>query len=110
MKKQKADLLQGTLELLVLRLLRPGALNGWDIMQRIQLVSGEVLSVTPGALYPALHRLEARGLIAAEWGTSENNRRAKFYRLTAAGRKQLEAERETWARFAGAVEAILRDA
>ncbi|HZC18542.1 MAG TPA: PadR family transcriptional regulator [Rubrobacteraceae bacterium] len=110
MKRQKADLLQGTLELLVLRLLRSGALNGWDIMQRIQLVSGEVLSVTPGALYPALHRLEERGLISSEWGASENNRRAKFYRLTAAGRRQLEAERETWARFAGAVEAILRDA
>ena len=110
MKRQKADLLQGTLELLVLRLLRSGALNGWDIMQRIQLVSGEVLSVTPGALYPALHRLEERGLISSEWGASENNRRAKFYRLTAAGRRQLEAERETWARFAGAIEAILRDA
>jgi PadR family transcriptional regulator, regulatory protein PadR len=110
MKKQKTDLLQGTLELLVLRLLRSGPLNGWDIMQRIQLVSGEVLSVTPGALYPALHRLEERGLISAEWGPSENNRRAKFYKLTAAGRKQLEAERETWERFTGAVEAILRDA
>ena len=110
MKQKKADLLQGTLELLVLRLLRSGSLNGWDIMQRIQLVSGEVLSVTPGALYPALHRLEERGLVVAEWGASENNRQAKFYRLTAAGRKQLEAERETWARFAGAVEAILRDA
>ena len=111
MKKQKkADLLQGTLELLVLRLLRTGALNGWDIMQRIQLVSGEVLSVTPGALYPALHRLEERGVISAEWGTSENNRRAKFYRLTAAGRKQLDDERETWERFSGAVDAILRDA
>lgn len=110
MKKQKADLLQGTLELLVLRLLRSGELNGWDIMQRIQLVSDEVLSVTPGALYPALHRLEARGLISAEWGASENNRRAKFYRLTPAGRKALEAERQTWERFAGAVEAILRDA
>jgi PadR family transcriptional regulator PadR len=109
-KTKKTDLLQGTLELLALRLLRPGALNGWDIMQRIQLVSGEVLSVTPGALYPALHRLEERGLISAEWGTSENNRRAKFYKLTAAGRKQLEAERETWERFTGAVEAILRDA
>ena len=109
-QKKKADLLQGTLELLVLRLLRSGALNGWDIMQRIQLVSGEVLSVTPGALYPALHRLEERGLVVAEWGASENNRQAKFYQLTAAGRKQLEAERETWARFAGAVEAILRDA
>ena len=111
MKKQKkADLLQGTLELLLLRLLRSGALNGWDIMQRIQITSGEVLSVTPGALYPALHRLEERGLVSAEWGASENNRQAKFYKLTAAGRKQLETERETWARFTGAVEAILRDA
>jgi transcriptional regulator len=110
MKKQKTDLLQGTLELLVLRLLRTGALNGWDIMQRIQLISGEVLSVTPGALYPALHRLEERGLISAEWSESVNNRRAKFYKLTAAGRKQLEAERETWKRFTGAVDAILRDA
>jgi transcriptional regulator len=109
--QKKSDLLkQGTLELLILRLLRPGPLNGWDIMQRIQLLSGEVLSVTPGALYPALHRLEERGLIAAEWGASENNRRARFYKLTPAGRKQLEAERETWERFAGAVAAILRDA
>ena len=110
MKKPKTELLQGTLELLVLRLLRARPLNGWDIMQRIQLVSAEVLSVTPGALYPALHRLEERGLISAEWGSSDKNRRAKFYKLSAAGRKQLEAERETWARFAGAVEAILRDA
>lgn len=110
MKKQKTDLLQGTLELLVLRLLRSGQLNGWDIMQRIQLISGEVLSVTPGALYPALHRLEERRLISAEWGESINNRRAKFYKLTAAGRRRLEAELQTWDRFAGAVEAILRDA
>ena len=110
MKKQKTDLLQGTLELLVLRLLRSGELNGWDIMQRIQLISGEVLSVTPGALYPALHRLEERGLISAVWSASENNRRAKFYELTPSGRKQLEAERETWERFVGAVDAILRDA
>ena len=110
MKKQKTDLLQGTLELLVLRLLRSGPLNGWDIMQRIRLVSGEVLSVTPGALYPALHRLEERGMISAEWGGSENNRRAKFYKLTPAGRKRLGEERETWERFSGAVEAILRDA
>jgi PadR family transcriptional regulator, regulatory protein PadR len=110
MQKQKAELLQGTLELLVLRLLRSGPLNGWDIMQRLQLVSGAVLSVTPGALYPALHRLEERGLIAAQWGASEHNRRAKFYQLTAAGRKQLGTERATWARFSGAVEAILRDA
>ena len=111
MKKQKkADLLQGTLELLILRLLRSGLLNGWDIMQRIQIVSGEILSVTPGALYPALHRLEERGLVSSEWGASEKNRQAKFYKLTPAGRRQLEAERETWERFSGAVEAILRDA
>jgi transcriptional regulator len=111
MGEQKTDLLkQGTLELLILRLLRSGPLNGWDVMQRIRLVSGEVLSVTPGALYPALHRLEGRGLISAAWGASENNRQAKFYRLTAAGRRRLDAEREAWARFAGAIEAILRDA
>ena len=110
MKKQKADLLQGTLELLVLRLLGSGRMNGWDIMQRIQVVSREVLSVTPGALYPALHRLEERGLISAEWGPSENNRRAKFYKLTANGRKRLDKERATWERFSGAVDLILRDA
>jgi len=110
MKKPKADLLQGTLELLVLRLLRSSQLNGWDIMQRIQLVSSEVLSVTPGSLYPALHRLEERELITAEWGSSENNRQAKFYRLTAKGRKQLEAERATWERFSSAIDAILRNA
>ncbi|MDX6290252.1 MAG: PadR family transcriptional regulator, regulatory protein PadR [Blastocatellia bacterium] len=110
MKKQKADLLQGTLELLVLRLLRSDRFNGWDIMQRLQLVSGDVLSVTPGALYPALHRLEERGLISAVWGSSEKNRRAKFYELTPAGRKQLESERQEWERFSGAVALILRDA
>ena len=110
MKKQKADLLQGTLELLILRLLRAGRFNGWDIMQRLQLISGEVLSVTPGALYPALHRLEERGLISSTWRPSENNRKAKFYELTAAGRKQLAAERKAWERFSGAVELILRDA
>ena len=110
MKKQRADLLQGTLELLILRLLRAGRFNGWDIMQRLQLISGDVLSVTPGALYPALHRLEERGIISSDWGPSENNRKAKFYELTAAGRKQLDAERKEWKRFAGAVESILRDA
>ena len=108
---KRTDLLQqGTLELLVLRLLRSGELNGWDIMQRIRVVSGEVLTVTPGALYPTLHRLEGRGLIKAEWTASENNRRAKFYELTRAGRRQLKAERETWERFASAVAAVLRDA
>jgi len=110
MKKYKPELMQGALELLVLRLLRSGSLNGWDIMQRIQLVSGEVLSITPGALYPALHRLEERGLISAEWRPSENNRNAKFYELTAAGRKQLETERKQWERFSSAVALILRDA
>jgi PadR family transcriptional regulator len=110
MRKQNTDLLQGTLELLVLRLLKPAPLNGWNIMQRIQLVSQQVLSVTPGSLYPALHRLEARGLIAAEWGASDNNRKAKFYKITAAGRKQLEAERKDWERFSDAVDLILRDA
>lgn len=111
MEKQKADLLkQGTLELLVLRLLGSGRLNGWDIMQRLQLVSGEVLSVTPGALYPTLHRLEGRRLISSEWGSSEQNRRAKFYTLTASGRRRLRQERETWERFAGAIAAVLRDA
>jgi PadR family transcriptional regulator, regulatory protein PadR len=110
MKKQKAELLQGTLELLVLRILRSGRMHGWDIMQRLQLLSGEVLSVTPGALYPALHRLEERGLISAVWGPSENNRRSKFYELNAAGRKQLEAERKEWERFTGAVALILRNA
>jgi PadR family transcriptional regulator, regulatory protein PadR len=110
MRKQKTDLLQGTLELLVLRMLQTRPLNGWDIMQRIQLVSEKVLSVTPGSLYPALHRLEGRGLIASDWAPSDNNRKAKFYKITAAGRKQLEAERKDWERFSDAVELILRDA
>jgi len=111
MNKQTADLFkQGTLELLILRLLSSGSLNGWDVMQRIQLVSGEVLSVTPGALYPALHRLEARGLISAVWRPSDNNRKAKFYGLTVRGRKQLETQRKEWERFSGAVALILRDA
>lgn len=111
MTKQVADSFkQGTLELLILRLLSSGNMNGWDIMQRIQLVSGEVLTVTAGALYPALHRLESRGLISAVWGPSENNRRAKFYGLTARGRKQLESQRKQWERFSDAVALVLRDA
>ena len=108
---KRTDLLQqGALELLVLRLLRSGELNGWDIMQRIELLSGDVLTVTAGALYPALHRLEARGLISAVWRPSDNNRRAKFYGLTARGRKQLEAQLKQWERFSGAVALVLRDA
>jgi transcriptional regulator len=109
-RNRTADLLQGALELLVLRLLRSQPLNGWDIMHRLQLVSGDVLTVTAGSLYPALHRLEARGLVSASWTLSENNRRARVYRITAAGRRQLEAERETWQRFSGAVDTLLRNA
>ena len=111
MTKQQGDLYkQGTLELLILRLLSSGNLNGWDIMQRLQLVSGEVLTVTPGALYPALHRLETRGLISAVWRPSDNNRKAKFYGLTARGRKQLDTQRKQWEQFSAAVALILRDA
>jgi PadR family transcriptional regulator, regulatory protein PadR len=111
MKKNKtAELLQGALELLILRLLRSQSLNGWDIMRRLQLMSGDVLTVTAGSLYPALHRLEARGLVSASWQLSENNRRARVYRITAAGRRQLEAEREAWSRFSGAVNALLKEA
>jgi transcriptional regulator len=111
MNKRQGDLFkQGTLELLILRLLSSGSLNGWDIMQRIQLISGEVLSVTPGALYPALHRLEARGLISSDWRPSDNNRKAKFYELTARGRKQLDSQRKQWERFSDAVALVLRDA
>jgi transcriptional regulator len=109
-RKKKTDMLQGMLDLLILRSLGGGPLNGWDIMNRIQIVSGEVFRVIPGSLYPALHRLEAGGLVKAEWGASENNRRAKFYKLTAAGKKQLDTEWETWKRFSGAVELVLRDA
>ena len=104
------DLLQGTLDLLILKTLQAGPRHGWDIAQRIQQVSKEVLRVGQGSLYPALYRLEDRGWIAAEWGASENNRRAKFYRLTAAGRKQLLAETEGWERFSGAVALILKTA
>ena len=110
MASKKADLLQGTVEMLVLRLLQSGPFNGWQMMQRIALVSGDVLVVTPGSLYPAMHRLEERGLVAAEWGASENNRRAKFYTLTAAGRRHLRQETAQWARFSDAVNVILRDA
>src|ERR687893_2558379 len=96
---KKTDLLQGTLDLLILKTLQPGPTHGWDIAQRIQQVSEDVLQVNQGSLYPALHRLEDRGLIASEWGASENNRRAKFYKPTPAGRKQLQEESETWRRF-----------
>jgi PadR family transcriptional regulator PadR len=107
MAQTKTDLLQGTLDLLILKTLALGATHGWDISQRIQQMSEDVLRVNQGSLYPALHRLEAQRWISAEWGTSENNRRAKFYKLTARGRRQLAEETQTWERFAGAVIRIL---
>lgn len=110
MAKGKTELLAGTLDLIVLRLLQGGAANGWDLTQRIQLLSRDALHVKEGSLYPALYRLEAREWITSEWATSENNRRAKYYSLTPAGRKQLVAEHETWKRFAAALELILRSA
>jgi PadR family transcriptional regulator PadR len=107
-KPLQTDLLQGTLDLLVLKTLQRGATHGWDIAQRIEQVSQDVLRVGQGSLYPALHRLEDRGWIASEWGASDNNRRAKFYKLTAAGRKQLAEETEGWERFTAAVTLVLK--
>jgi transcriptional regulator len=101
------DILQGTLDLLILKAASVEPMHGWGISQRIQQISRGVLEVNQGSLYPALHRLENRGWVAASWGTSENNRRAKFYRLTAAGRKQLAEQTTTWRRVSGAIEAIL---
>jgi len=104
----RLDLLQGTLDLLILRTLQSGqALHGWAMSERIQQISEDVLQVNQGSLYPALHRLEHKGWIKAEWGISELGRRARFYRLTAAGRKQLEMERQNWARLTGAIARVL---
>ena len=107
MSETRIDLPQGTLDLLILRSLSLGPRHGWAISERIQQVSKEVLRVQQGSLYPALHRLERRGWVTATWGTSENNRRAKFYQLTRAGRKQLEAETETWRKLIVAVGQVL---
>ena len=103
----KSDLLQGTLDLLILKTLAQGPMHGWGISVRIQQVTREVLQVNQGSLYPALHRLEQQGLIAAEWGNSENNRQAKFYELTRNGRKQLAEETRNWERLAAAVGRVL---
>jgi PadR family transcriptional regulator PadR len=103
----KSDLLQGTLDLLILKTLVGGPMHGWGISLRIQQVSQEVLQVNQGSLYPALHRLEQQGLIAAEWGNSENNRQAKFYELTKSGRKQLADETRNWERVSTAVARVL---
>ena len=107
MKTSKSDLLQGTLDLLVLKTLALGAQHGWGISQRIQQVSEDVLQVNQGSLYPALHRLEMQGWIDSEWGLSDANRQAKFYRLTRTGQKQLQIEEEHWARLSAAVGRVL---
>jgi PadR family transcriptional regulator PadR len=107
MARSKTTLLQGTLDLIVLQLLRAEPTNGYDLMLRIQAISRDVLSVNAGSLYPALYRLESRGLIQAEWAETAAGRQAKVYSLTAAGRKHLAEERSTWRRFSAALAAIL---
>ena len=104
---QKSDLLQGTLDLLILKTLAHGPMHGWGISLSIQDVSHDVLQVNQGSLYPALHRLEQQGLIEATWGNSDNNRQAKFYELTRTGRKQLAEETKNWERLSEAVARVL---
>ena len=108
MAPNNADVLQGTLDMLILKAVSLEAMHGWGISQRIQQISRDVLQINQGSLYPALHRLERRAWIEADWGTSENNRRAKYYRLTSLGRKQLAEERANWQRFTLAVERVLQ--
>jgi PadR family transcriptional regulator len=108
MGKGNADVLQGTLDLLILKTLVRGPMHGYGIVVHIQQVSEEALRVEEGSLYPALHRIEQAGWISSEWGVSDNNRRAKYYRLTAAGRKQLAREEENWGRLTRAVAKVLR--
>ncbi len=109
MRRAKNDILQGTLDLLVLKTLaRQGRMHGYAITSHIQRVSAEQLRVEEGSLYPALHRMEQDGLVKAEWGTTEKNRQARFYTLTAAGKKQLESEEATWARLRDGVQRVLR--
>jgi len=104
---RQVDLLQGTLDMLILKAVSLGPLHGYGVLVRIRQLSGEALQVPQGSLYPALYRLEHRGWIAAEWGTSDNGRRAKFYRLTAAGRRQLAAETANWGRLTEAVAGVM---
>src|SRR3984957_17972634 len=110
MKGQRIDLPQGTLDLLILRTLALGPQHGWAISERVQQVSSDVLQIQQGSLYPALHRLERRGWIKSNWGISDNNRRAKFYELTPAGKKQLTVETESWRKLTVAVTQILESA
>ena len=104
------DVLQGTLDLLILKTLTLQPMHGWGISQRIQQLSNDVLQVNQGSLYPALHRLEQKGWIASDWGVSENNRKAKYYRLTPVGERQLAAELASWERYTGAVGLVLHGA
>ena len=104
------DLVQGTLDLLIMRTIATEKLHGWAIAQRIRLLSKDVLQVNQGSLYPALQRLERQGWITADWGVSEANRRARFYRLTSAGRRRLEQERADWERLSAAISLVLRTA
>ena len=108
MTDDRLDLPQGTLDLLILKAVSLEPMHGWAISERIHQVSRETLQIPQGSLYPALHRLERRGWISASWGASDNNRRAKYYELTRAGRKQLEAETQDWARLTSAVALVLR--
>jgi transcriptional regulator len=107
MPPTQSDALRGTIDLLILKALMAGPLHGWGVGERIQQISRGVLEVNQGSLYPALQRLEHRGAIQSDWGTSDNNRRARFYRLTLAGRRALGAEVESWRRFAAAVDTVL---
>jgi PadR family transcriptional regulator PadR len=103
-----SDVMRGSLDLLVLKTLSLASMHGWGISQRVQQISDGVLEINQGSLYPALQRLEKDGLITSEWGTSDNNRQARYYRLTAAGRRALGEEMESWRRFAAGLEAVLR--
>ena len=109
-KEPEGDLVQGTLDMLVLKTLARGPMHGYGIAEFIQTTSGQALRVEEGALYPALHRMELRGLLASEWGVSDNNRRAKYYRLTAAGRRQLAADASRWGRMTAAIALIMESA
>jgi len=108
MGKETADLLQGTLDLMILKTLSVEPMNGWGVAKRIRVVSNESFDIKQGSIYPCLHRLEEKQFVKSEWGTSENNRRAKYYALTNLGRKRLDTETEVWRRFSGNVELVLR--
>lgn len=109
MSNPRLELPQGTLDLLILRTVALGAQHGWAIAERVQQMSSDVLQIQQGSLYPALHRLERKGWLRAHWGTSDSNRRAKYYELTKSGQKQLAAEKDAWARLTRAVGQVLRE-